>query len=134
MSMQVRLSDGKKRLSDAWLLAKDSASSLSEDKAPRLAAAIAFYTLLSLSPLLVLAVTVAGLAFGDDAARGQIAAQLTSLVDPQGASIVETLIENAKKPEAGVLSTIIGIVVLLFGASGVFGELQSSLDTIWRVE
>jgi membrane protein len=123
-----------RKLSDAWLLVKDSVTSLIDDKGPRLAAALAFYTLLSLSPLVVIAVAIAGLAFGEEAARGQIAAELSGVVGAHGASVIETLVQNAERPEAGVASSIIGLVVLLFGASGVFGELQDALNTIWRVE
>jgi membrane protein len=77
---------------------------------------------------------IAGMAFGEEAARGQIAGQLGALVGPHGASVVEGVVANAKAPEAGVVSSIVGIVVILFGASGVFGELQSALNQIWRVE
>jgi membrane protein len=124
----------KKRWMVPWVLVKESVTSLIDDKGPRLAAALAFYTLLSLSPLVVIAVALAGLAFGEEAARGQIAAELSALVGSHGAGVIETLVQNAKKPEAGIASTVIGVVVLLFGASGVFGELQDALNQIWRVE
>jgi membrane protein len=123
-----------RRLLVPWVLLKESVTNLIDDKGPRLAAALAFYTLLSLSPLVVLAVALAGLAFGQEAARGQIAAELSGVVGSHGASVIETLVQNAEQPEAGVASSIIGLVVLLFGASGVFGELQGALNAIWRVE
>ncbi|HEU4538927.1 MAG TPA: YihY/virulence factor BrkB family protein [Polyangiaceae bacterium] len=116
-----------------WKLVKDTASDWKEDKADRLAAALAFYTVLSLAPLVVIAVAVAGLAVGEDAARGQLAGQISSLVGPEAAAAIEGLLANASKPSAGVLSTVVGAVVLLVGASGVFGELQDSLNTIWEV-
>ncbi|RYE91664.1 MAG: YihY/virulence factor BrkB family protein [Myxococcales bacterium] len=118
-----------------WEMLKATASDWSEDKASRLAAALAFYTLLSLAPLLVIAVSVAGLVFGDDAARGQIAQQIGGLVGPEaGKAIEEVLAHAGDRPTAGIVSTVIGLFVLLFSASGVFGELQDSLNTIWEVE
>jgi len=124
----------KQRLRTIWGVLKDTATSLIDASAPRLAAALAFYTLLSLSPLVVLIVALTGLVYGEEAARGQIAGELSALVGPHGASVIETVVANAKRPEAGVASSILGLVVLLFGASGVFGELQSALNTIWRVK
>lgn len=120
-------------LKSAWDMLKQTASDWSDDNAARLAAALAFYTVLSIAPMMVLAVAVAGLVFGEDAARGQIAAQLASVVGPQAGSAIETIIANAKTPEAGLWSTAVGIAVLLFGASGVFGELQASLNVVWDV-
>lgn len=113
---------------------KDTGKQWLDDKAPRLAASLAFYTLLSLAPMLVLSVSVAGLAFGEDAARGQIAGQLQGLLGDSGAAAVQGVLANAKTPSSGVIGTIVGIAIALFGASGVFGELQSSLDQIWDVE
>jgi len=83
--------------------------------------------------MMVLAVAVAGLVFGEDAARGQIAAQLGSVVGPQASTAIQTIIANAKTPQEGILGTIVGLAVLLFGASGVFGELQASLNVVWEV-
>ena len=105
-----------------------------DDKAPRLAASLAFYTLLSLAPMLVVSVSIAGLVFGEDAARGQIAGQLNGLLGPSGADTVQTILAHAKTPSSGVIGTVVGIALAVFGASGVFGELQTSLDLIWRVE
>jgi len=117
-----------------WSVIKETVSDWQDDKAATLAAALAYYTLLSIAPLIVLAVAVVGLAFGEDAARGQISEQISGLVGAQAGEAVEAIARNARAPEAGVISTVIGIVVLMFGASGVFGELQTSLDTIWEVE
>jgi membrane protein len=105
-----------------------------DDGAPRLAAALAYYTLLSLAPILVLAVSVAALVFGEDAARGQIAAQIDQVVGPQAGRGIEAILAHAHAPDTGIMSSIISLVILLFGASGVFGELQYALDTIWDVE
>jgi membrane protein len=116
-----------------WQLLKETGSDWSNDNATRLAAALAYYTVLSLAPLLVLAVSVAGLVFGEEAARGQIASELSAVVGPQAGEGIQTLLAHAKKPEEGVIGSIVGGIVLLFGASGVFGELQSSLNAIWEV-
>jgi membrane protein len=116
-----------------WEIVKETASDWSEDNATRLAAALAYYTVLSIAPLLVLAVSVAGLVFGEEAARGQIASELSGIVGPQAGEGIQTVLTHAKSPDEGVVGSIIGVVVLLFGASGVFGELQSSLNAIWNV-
>jgi membrane protein len=118
----------------AWDLVKTTALDWSKDNAARLAASLAYYTLLSLAPLVVIAIGVAGLVFGEQAARGQIAAQLGGIVGVRAAEGVEAIIANARTPSAGIASTVVGVVVLLIGASGVFGEIQSSLNTIWNVE
>jgi len=115
-------------------LVKRTISEAGDDKLPRLAASLAYYTLLSLSPLLILAVAVAGLAFGEEAARGQIAQQLQGLFGAEAGDAIQAMMAHAKQPSSGILGTIVGIVVLLFGASGVFGELQDSLNTIWEVQ
>jgi len=115
-------------------LAKETFNAWSDDNATRLAAALAFYTVLSIAPLLVVAVAVAGLVFGDDAARGKIAQELSNVVGPSAGEGIQTLLSNARAPAEGILGGIVGVVVLLFGASGVFGELQSALNEIWEVE
>jgi membrane protein len=122
------------RSSSAFALVKTTGVTWLDDKAPRLAASLAFYTLLSLAPMLVVAVSIAGLLFGEDAARGQIAGQLDGLLGPSGASTVQSILAHATTPSSGVIGAIVGIVLAVFGASGVFGELQTSLDQIWRVE
>ena len=130
----TKMSDRGGRVQAAWSLIKESASEWQDDKASTLAAALAYYTLLSIAPLIVLAVAVAGLVFGDEAARGQIAEQIGAVVGSQAGEAIESIALNAKAPESGLVSTVVGIAVLLFGASGVFGELQTSLNTIWEVE
>ena len=118
---------------NVWLLLKETGSDFSEDNATRLAAALAYYTVLSLAPLVVLALAIAGLAVDQDATREQLAAELGSVVGPSSADAVGAIVENAKTPSTGILSSVLGIVVLLFGASGVFGELQGALNTVWEV-
>ncbi|MGE0398450.1 MAG: YihY/virulence factor BrkB family protein [Kofleriaceae bacterium] len=122
------------RAKTIFTLLKETGSDWLEDKASRLAAALAFYTLLSLAPLLVLVVSIAGLVFGDDAARGEVTGQLQALIGTDGAKAVESVLANAKTPSSGILGTIVGVAILLFGASGVFGELQDSLNVIWEVQ
>lgn len=112
---------------------KETAKDWSDDNATRLAAALSYYTVLSIAPLLVLAVAIAGLVYGEEAARGQISAQIGSVVGPQAGQAIQTVLSHAKSPEQGIVSSIVGVVVLLFGASGVFGELQASLNEIWKV-
>lgn len=118
----------------AWAIAKETLNDWLDDDASRLAASLAFYTLLSLAPVIVISVAVAGLAFGPEAARGQIAGELGAIVGTDAAKGVETVVANAKSPASGSLATLVGIVTLFVGASGVFGELQSALNTIWEVK
>lgn len=113
---------------------KETGNDWIDDKAPRLAASLALYTLMSLAPLLILAVSVAGLMFGDDAARGQIAHQLSGVLGAKGALAIQDILANAKAPSSGVLGTVVGLALALFGASGVFGELQGTLNAIWDVD
>ncbi|MDB4972967.1 MAG: Ribonuclease [Myxococcaceae bacterium] len=116
-----------------WAIVKETGTDWSADNATRLSASLAYYTVLSIAPLLVLAVSVAGLFFGEEAARGHIESELASVVGPEAGKGIQTLLSNAKSPEEGVIGTVVGLVVLLFGASGVFGELQSSMNEIWKV-
>jgi len=117
----------------AWLLLKETGQEFADDNATRLAAALAYYSLLSLAPLVVLALAIAGLVFDQEATRDQLSTELGAVVGPSGAEAVRAIVENARAPSTGILSTVAGLIVLLFGASGVFGELQSALDTIWEV-
>jgi membrane protein len=95
-------------------------------------AALAYYTLFSLAPLLLIVISVAGLVFGQEAARGEITSQLRDLMGEQGASAVQALLASVDKPTEGVVATVVGLILLLVGATTVFGELQDSLDRIWR--
>jgi len=115
-----------------WRLAKDAALSWRDDYAPSMGAALAYYTTFSAAPLILIVVSVAGLVFGQEAARGEIFAQLRGMIGEQGAVAVEGLLQSVAKPKDGVLATIVGIVVLLVGATTVFAELQDALDRIWR--
>jgi len=115
-------------------LLKETISEWSKDKASRLAAALAYYTVFSLAPLLIIVIAIAGSVFGEEAARGEIVGQIQGLVGRDGAQVIETAIENANKPDTGSIASIISIVVLFFGASGIFAELQDALNTVWEVQ
>jgi membrane protein len=121
------------RWCDIKALLGDSFSEWSRHKAPRLGASVAFYTLLSLAPLLLVAVSIAGLAFGQQAAVGDLVYQVQDLAGPAGAKAVQALLEGARNTAHGVIATIIGLITLLFGASGVLIELHDALNTIWEV-
>ncbi|HEY4815925.1 MAG TPA: YihY/virulence factor BrkB family protein [Candidatus Acidoferrum sp.] len=115
-------------------LLKRTYSEWSKDKAPRMGAALAYYTIFSLAPLLVIAIAIAGFVFGAEAVQGQIMGQIQGLVGSESARAVQTMIQSAHKPAHGVIATIFGIAILLLGASGVFTEMQDALNTIWRVD
>ena len=119
--------------SGPYVVIKETLTAWDEDNVTRLAASLAYYTLLSIAPLIILAVAVAGLAFGEQAARQHISGELSGVVGAGAADAIESIVKNARAPGSGVLSIIVGVVVLLFGASGVFGELQSALNTVWEV-
>lgn len=106
----------------------------SEDKASRLAAALAYYTIFSIAPLLIIVIAVVGAVFGEEAARGEIFRQIQGLVGTQGAKFIETAIQNANQPTTGTIASLISILVLLLGATGLFTELQDALNTIWEVK
>ena len=103
-----------------------------DDYAPSMGAALAYYTVFSIAPLLLIVISIAGLVFGEDAARGEIVSQLQGLMGADAAKAVEGLLESVNKPGKGIFATLFGIVLLLIGATTVFGELQDALDRIWR--
>lgn len=118
-----------------WIkILKDTGTEWYEDDAPRLAASLAYYTLLSTAPLSLLCVSIVGFFFGERAARGQIASQISTVTGPEAAEAIQSVIQNAHQSDSGVLSTVMGIVLLLVGASGVFGELQTALNNMWGVK
>ncbi len=121
-------------VSKPWVMFKETVNDWLEDNAPRMGAALAYYSVFSLAPLLLIAVAVAGIVFGEQAARRELHEQLAQAVGPATASAVEDLLGNVHRSGRDVLGTVVGLVVLLFGASGVFVELQSDLDTIWKVK
>jgi membrane protein len=116
-------------------LFKNTASEWIQDKCPQLGAALAYFTVFSLAPLVLVLLAVFGLIFGgSDQARQKITEQLKYLIDPNGIKVIQDIAANAAKPQAGIIATAIGVVVALFGASGVFGQLQEALNTIWGVK
>jgi len=105
----------------------------SDDYAPSMGAALAYYALFSVAPLVLIAVAIAGTVFGEDAARGEVVGQLRALVGDTGALAIEALLKDAREPRRGALAASVGAIALVIGATSVFGELQNALDRIWRV-
>ena len=118
---------------ETWQLLRQTALDWNKDNAPLLGAALSFYTALSIAPLLVLSLRLAAFFFGEEAARGEIETQIQSMIGEQGAESVQSMLQSANQPKAGTLATVFGLITLLFGASGVFGSLQESLNIIWDV-
>jgi membrane protein len=121
-------------LKAAYALFKEACSGWAEDHASSLGAALAFYTVFSLAPVLIVAIAVAGLAFGQKAAEGEFSRQLQALVGAPCARAIQAIILSANRPALGVIAGIFGIGTLLAGASGAFVELQDALNKIWRVQ
>jgi membrane protein len=123
------------RAKSIWNLLKEAFSEWQKDNVSLWAAALAYYTAFSLAPLLVIAIAIAGAVFGEEAARGEIVGQIQGLVGRQGSEAIQAMLQNAQNQAGGgIIATIIGIGALLFGASGVFGQLQEALNAIWRVQ
>src|SRR5919198_2255141 len=112
--------------SKASALLKQAGASWSNDQAPAMGAAIAYYSMFSIAPLLVIVIAIAVLFFGADAVRGAVYAQLADLMGENGAKAIEEMLSHANEPKAGALATLISVVVLIIGATGVFAQLQSS--------
>jgi len=115
------------------MLMREAAVAWNADSAASMGAALSYYTAFSLAPLLLIAISIAGVFFGEDAARGQITATLSSMIGPDSAKTVETMVRASRDNHAGILATLIGIGTLVLGATSVFSELQRALDAIWRV-
>ena len=117
-----------------WFLLKTTATQWINDKCPQLGAALAYFTVFSLAPLVLILLAFFGLFFGSDQARDKIIEQLQYMIDPSGIQVIKDIATSASKPQSGILATLLGIIVGLFGASGVFGQLQEALNTIWGVK
>jgi membrane protein len=117
---------------NVFSLVKEAGQDWIADKAPRLSAATAYYTILSLAPLLMICLSIAGLVFGRDAAQSGIIAQFKTVAGESGAKAAEELLKNANQLDSGLISIVIGVVMLLIGASAVFGELQDAFNTVWN--
>jgi membrane protein len=116
------------------VLLRESAAAWLADNAPRLGAALAFYTLFSLAPVLIVAVSIAGLVFDGKAAQGEIVQQFQSLMGMQAAALIQLIIQGSDRPSLGLFSTALGLIAILIGASGAFNELQDALNTIWKID
>ena len=117
---------------ELWSLVKAAVSAWIDDYAMSMGAALSYYTVFSLAPLLLIVISVAGLVFGAEAARGEVFAQIHGLVGADGARAIEDLLFRVSQPRTGIAGTLIGAVVLLIGATSVLADLQESLDRIWR--
>lgn len=121
-------------LPKVWQLIKRTYTKWSEDHAQGLGAALSYYTVFSLAPLLLIVIAIAGLVVGQEAAQGQIIGQIQGLVGEDSAKAIQGMIEAARKPIAGIIATVIASIMLLLGATGVFAQLQESLNIIWKVK
>ena len=117
-----------------WKVFKRAFTGWWNDNVPRMGAALAYYTLFALAPVLIVSIAVAGLLFGAEAVRGEVVGQIEGLVGLQGAKAVQAMLEGAAKPSSSIPATIIGVITFFLGATGAFLELQADLDTIWRVK
>ena len=121
------------KITKSWSILKDTFKEFNEDNVLRLSAALAYYAMFSIGPLLVITVGVAGLVFGESSVRHQIQEQLRSMLGPNAEKTVTSMM-TAQKHGTSLITTILGVVALLFGAGGVFGQLQDALNTIWEVK
>jgi membrane protein len=117
-----------------WQLLTETFREWQQDKASRLAAALAYYTVFSIAPLLIIAIAIAGSVFGQAAAKEQIVGQLKDEIGAEGAKAVVAALNNASQPELSGIASLISIGILLIGASGIFAELQDALNTVWKVQ
>ncbi len=122
------------RIKPIFRLLKEAFREWQQDKVSLLAAALAYYTVFSVTPLLVIAIAIAGAVFGQDTAKNEIVQQINALVGEQGAQVIEIALANANQPQLGSLASIISLIILLVGASGVFAQLQEALNTVWDVK
>jgi membrane protein len=113
---------------------KETASSWMEDNALRLSAALAYYSIFSIAPLLVISIGLAGLIFGGDAVRGHLDTQLEGYLGPKAAEVVQSMVQGASNRGGGIMATVTGFVMLFIGASGVFGQLKDALNCVWEVK
>lgn len=119
---------------ELWDLLQETFSDWSHDRVPRLGAALAYYTIFAIVPLLIIIITMIGLIFGEEAAQGYILQQIEGLMGEQSASAIKDMIQRADRPATGGIAAVIAVATLLIAATGLFGELQDSLNTIWGIE
>jgi len=119
----------------AWLTPlRETVSKWSEHKDARLGAALAYYSVFSLGPLILIAISIAGLVFGAEAVQGQVLGTLKGLLGDTGTQAIEAMLKGADRPREGMVATVIGIGTLLFAAIGVVVQLKDALNTVWEVE
>lgn len=121
-------------LAQTIALLRRSFNDWNDDNVPRLGAALAFYTILSISPLVILAIAIVSLVFEKSTAQSQLLAQVQALIGPAGKEAINAMLQSGRKLSSGAISTTVGFLTLAFGASGVFGELRSGLNLIWEVD
>jgi membrane protein len=122
------------RFLQRWVsLGEKTVYSWLDDRAPTMGAAIAFYTVFSLAPMLVIVIAVAGFVFGQEAAEGALFGELTKLVGPESAGAVQAMLRSASSTRSGIIATVVGIGTLIAAATAVFSELQAALNLIWKV-
>jgi membrane protein len=114
-------------------MCRQASSDWLNDNVPRLGAAVAFYTLLSLAPVIVIAVALAAVVYGRDAAEGRLASEIAGVAGPAAAKTIQEIIKGGNQPRTGAIATVLGLAILAFGASSVFVELRDSMNTIWHV-
>src|SRR5262245_18841233 len=119
------------KLAAAWGLVKTTGRQFVARNGPRLGAALAYYTALSISPLLLVVLAIAGAVFGEQAARGEVAQQIENTVGHEGAEAIQAMLAAHKSHSTSLVMTIVGVVTLVLAATGLFAELQGALDTIW---
>jgi membrane protein len=119
---------------ELWGVLKRAFAGWWNDNVPRMGAALAYYTLFSLAPILIVAIAVTGLVFGAEAVRGEIVGQIEGLVGHEGGLAVQAMLEGAARPSSSIPATVIGLITFFLGATGAFLELQTDLDAIWRVK
>jgi membrane protein len=121
-------------MTKCWLLARDTAQNWANHKDGELGAALAYYSVFSFGPVIIIAIAIAGLIFGEDAARGEVDLQLRGLLGNAAASALDAMLVGANKPQQSVFATIVGTVILLFTAVGVVVQLKSAFNTVWEVD
>lgn len=130
---EVKMLQGGSRVQQAWQLTQAAINAWLDDFAPSMGAAIAYYTIFSIAPMLVIAIAVAGMIFGHEAAQGEIVNQIRDIVGTEGAFAIQGLLKSVSEPREGMIAAAISVVTLAVGATAVFAELQSALDRIWRI-
>lgn len=124
----------KERLKSIWDFTYEVFEKFIDDKAPKFGAALSFYTIFSLAPILVIAVTIAGFIFGPEAARGELYSQIRDLIGDDGAMVIQTALKNAQYSWGGVISIIVSVATILIGSTVVFIDIQESLNLIWKIK